>query len=131
VLLASTKPDIILPEPEPEPAKVEEPEVVAIEEPEEKDYVDPFVQLHKDLKIVTVLKGKVIDAATAAPLSATITLVDNKNKNVMAKIKSNPTTGEFELNIPHGGNYGVATERAGYLFNSINFNVPQFAEYQE
>jgi outer membrane protein OmpA-like peptidoglycan-associated protein len=25
----------------------------------------------------------------------------------------------------------VATERKGYLFNSINFNLPQFAEYQE
>jgi outer membrane protein OmpA-like peptidoglycan-associated protein len=25
----------------------------------------------------------------------------------------------------------VATEKAGYLFNSINFNLPQFAEYQE
>ena len=33
--------------------------------------------------------------------------------------------------IPHGVNYGVATQKAGYLFNSINFNVPQFAEYQE
>ncbi len=35
------------------------------------------------------------------------------------------------MTIPHGGNYGVATEKAGYLFNSINFNLPQFAEYQE
>jgi len=25
----------------------------------------------------------------------------------------------------------VATERLGYLFNSLNFNLPQFAEYQE
>jgi outer membrane protein OmpA-like peptidoglycan-associated protein len=25
----------------------------------------------------------------------------------------------------------VATEKIGYLFNSINFNLPQFAEYQE
>ena len=49
----------------------------------------------------------------------------------MAKINSNPATGEFELTIPHGGNYGVATEKAGYLFNSINFNVPAFADYQE
>lgn len=46
-------------------------------------------------------------------------------------MNSHPTTGEFELIIPHGGNYGVATEKSGYLFNSINFNVPQFAEYQE
>jgi outer membrane protein OmpA-like peptidoglycan-associated protein len=33
--------------------------------------------------------------------------------------------------IPHGGNYGVSTEKGGYLFNSINFNVPKFAELQE
>ncbi len=40
-------------------------------------------------------------------------------------------SGDFELIVPHGGNYGVSTERVGYLFNSINFNVPQFADYQE
>jgi outer membrane protein OmpA-like peptidoglycan-associated protein len=49
----------------------------------------------------------------------------------MSKIYSNPETGAFELVIPHGGNYGVATEKVGYLFNSLNFSVPKFAEYQE
>lgn len=97
----------------------------------EEHFIDPLVQLHKDLNIVTVLKGKVIDAGTAQPLDATITLVNNENNEVMVRIKSNKETGDFELHIPHGGNYGVATERKGYLFNSINFNVPQFAEYQE
>ncbi|HYC87197.1 MAG TPA: hypothetical protein VEB86_18325, partial [Chryseosolibacter sp.] len=29
---------------------------------EEEDYVDPIINLHKDMKIVTVLKGKVIDS---------------------------------------------------------------------
>jgi len=96
-----------------------------------EDYVDPILQFHKDLKIVTVLKGKVIDETTAVPLSATISLVDNETNKVMAKINSDPQTGNFELTIPHGGNYGVATEKSGYLFNSINFNLPQFAEYQE
>jgi outer membrane protein OmpA-like peptidoglycan-associated protein len=96
-----------------------------------EDFVDPIIQLHKDMKIVTVLKGKVIDETSAAPLAAVITLVDNTNQHIIAKINSNPQTGDFELVIPHGGNYGVATEKAGYLFNSINFNVPQFAEYQE
>lgn len=100
-------------------------------EPKPQDFVDPIVQLHKDMRIVTVLKGKVIDEISAAPLGAVITLVDNQNRHVIAKINSDPATGDFELVIPHGGNYGVATERVGYLFNSINFNVPQFAEYQE
>ncbi|MEO7990353.1 MAG: OmpA family protein [Chryseolinea sp.] len=143
---APAPPVIVKEEPVKEvPIKKEEPkvEVVAIVEPPKEikepakeavkteDFVDPIIQFHKDLKIVTVLKGKVIDETTAAPLSATISLVNNQTHKVIAKINSDPSTGLFELTIPHGGNYGVATERAGYLFNSINFNLPQFAEYQE
>jgi outer membrane protein OmpA-like peptidoglycan-associated protein len=82
-------------------------------------------------KVVTLLKGKVIDETNAAPLAAVISLVDNVTNKVITKLSSDPVTGEFELVIPHGGNYGVATQKSGYLFNSINFNVPQFAEYQE
>src|SRR5690606_13408063 len=98
---------------------------------EEPDFVDPLLALHKDMQVVTVLKGQVIDEKTASPLGATITLVDNATQHVLSRIRSDPETGRFELIIPHGGNYGVATERSGYLFNSINFNVPAFAEYQE
>jgi outer membrane protein OmpA-like peptidoglycan-associated protein/Tol biopolymer transport system component len=110
--------------------------VVVVEKPKvEKlkndDFVDPMVQASRDKKVVTVLKGKVIDENTAAPLGATISLVDNETKKVLAKITTNPANGDFELVIPHGGNYGVATEKAGYLFNSINFNLPKFAEFQE
>jgi outer membrane protein OmpA-like peptidoglycan-associated protein/tetratricopeptide (TPR) repeat protein len=97
----------------------------------EEETIDPLLQMQKDLKVVTILKGKVIDEVTGAPLNAVITLVDNETNKVITKIKSNATSGDFELIVPHGGNYGVATERTGYLFNSINFNVPQFAEYQE
>lgn len=115
------------PKPKPVVAKVEE------KKPEKKkeEYVDPMVLLQKNMKIVTVLRGKVIDENTAKPLGATISLVDNQTNKVITRISSDPATGDFEITIPHGGNYGVATERDGYLFNSINFNLPQFAEYQE
>lgn len=96
-----------------------------------EEVVDPIIQMHKDLKVATVLKGKVIDEQTGQPLGALISLVDNQTNIMITKINSNSVTGDFELVIPHGGNYGVATDRSGYLFNSINFNVPQFAEYQE
>jgi outer membrane protein OmpA-like peptidoglycan-associated protein len=95
------------------------------------DFFDPIIQKSRDQKVVTVLKGKVIDETTATPLGATISLVDNETKKVVSRISIDPTTGDFELVIPHGGNYGVATEMPGYLFNSINFSVPKFAEYQE
>ena len=101
------------------------------EVPKSEEFVDPMVQVHKDMKVVTLLKGKVIDESNAAPLGAVITLVNNETNAIISRLNADPTTGEFELVIPHGGNYGVATEKSGYLFNSINFNLPQFAEYQE
>ena len=118
------------PKPKPVVAKVAE-EKVKPELPKHEEFVDPMIQVHKEMKVVTLLRGKVIDESSAAPLSAVISLVNNETNQVITKINANPTTGEFEIVIPHGGNYGVATERAGYLFNSINFNLPQFAEYQE
>src|SRR5688572_15204233 len=118
------------PKPKPVVAKVEA-QKVKQEIPKTEEFVDPEIEIHKIAKVVTLLKGKVIDERNAAPLSAVISLVDNTTNKVITKLNSNPTTGEFELVIPHGGNYGVATEKVGYLFNSINFNLPQFAEYQE
>lgn len=118
--------------PKPKPVVVatakEEPKT---EVPKSEEFVDPMIQVHKDMKVVTLLKGKVIDEANAAPLGAVITLVNNETNAIITRLNADPTTGEFELVIPHGGNYGVATEKTGYLFNSINFNLPQFAEYQE
>lgn len=119
---------------DPKPKEVPIVAPVVVEQPvveKEKDFVDPMVQLQKDLQIGTILKGKVIDANTAVPLTARITLTDNEKNTVLAIINSNPATGDFEMFIPHGGNYGVSTEVEGYLFNSINFNLPAFSEMQE
>jgi outer membrane protein OmpA-like peptidoglycan-associated protein/Tol biopolymer transport system component len=118
------------PKPKPVVAKTEDVKVKQ-ELPKHEEFVDPEIEVHKMAKVVTLLKGKVIDEGNAAPLAAVISLVDNVTNKIITKLNSNPTTGEFELVIPHGGNYGVATEKSGYLFNSINFSVPQFAEYQE
>jgi outer membrane protein OmpA-like peptidoglycan-associated protein len=115
----------------PKPKPVE----VVVEQPKPKpantDFVDALVTQSLAKRVVTVLKGKVIDENTADPLEATISLVDNESGKVLSKISVDGATGDFELVIPHGGNYGVSTERTGYLFNSINFSVPKFAEYQE
>ena len=81
-------------------------------------------------KIVTLLKGTVIDVSNTTPLEATIRLVDNGSGIVVSTVKTGPS-GNFELVIPHGGNFGVTTEKSGYLFNSMNFNLPRFDKYQE
>jgi outer membrane protein OmpA-like peptidoglycan-associated protein len=132
VVLASSEPVVVeqpkVEEPKKEEPKKEEPKKIV---KEDEDFIDPMVHLQKEIKNVTVLKGKVIDESTTKPLNARITLFDNETNAVLARITSNATTGEFEITIPHGGNYGVSTELNGYLFNSINFNVPNFSEYME
>ena len=95
------------------------------------DFKDALIQQVKETKIYTLLRGKVIDETDAHPLEATISLVDNETGKLLSRITSDAVSGDFEIIIPHGGNYGVATERKGYLFNSINFSLPKFAEYQE
>ncbi|HYG17841.1 MAG TPA: OmpA family protein [Ohtaekwangia sp.] len=143
VIAAHEEPPVLQPVAESKPAvaKPDLPAAPAVtlvvgtpEAPAQKNaaaYVDPIIQVHHDMKVVTLLKGKVIDEVTAAPLSAVVTLVDNQTHKVVSRINVDGTTGDFELVVPHGGNYGVTTDRAGYLFNSINFSVPQFAAYQE
>jgi outer membrane protein OmpA-like peptidoglycan-associated protein len=113
--------------PKPKPVVVAAPKKVKKNE----DFIDPRIQKLRDEKVVTILRGKVIDEVDASPLEATITLVDNETNTILSKITSDPETGDFELVIPHGGNYGVSTDKLGYLFNSINFNLPKFAEFQE
>jgi outer membrane protein OmpA-like peptidoglycan-associated protein/tetratricopeptide (TPR) repeat protein len=114
--------------PKPKPVEIVEKKPA---KPANTDFVDPILQAGKEQKVVTILKGKVIDETTAEPLGAVISLVDNETQKVLSKITVDSLTGDFELIIPHGGNYGVTTERRGYLFNSINFSLPKFAEFQE
>ena len=80
---------------------------------------------------LTVLKGVVIDDKTKEPLEAAIELIDNSINQVIATFKSNSVTGKYLVSLPSGKNYGLAVKRDGYLFHSINFDLPVIAEYQE
>ncbi len=80
---------------------------------------------------LTVLKGVVIDDKTKEPLEAAIELIDNSINQVIATFKSNSVTGKYLVSLPSGKNYGLAVKRDGYLFHSINFDIPVIAEYQE
>ena len=122
---------------DPPPPPVEE--LVVVPEPvEEKpaevigdEFVDAIISLQKNLGIATQLAGKVIDADVATPLKAQITVVDNTTNKIIERVYSNSETGEFKIVIPHGGNYGINTTVDGYLFNSMNFELPTFSDYQE
>ncbi|GAB3328879.1 OmpA family protein [Marivirga atlantica] len=114
-------------QPEPQPVLVENTEI-----PSESDLEVELELPEPEVKaVVTVFKGKVLDAKTGLPVGAEVKMIDNQNNTVTAKAFADSQTGEFELIVPEGGNYGVSTSKKGYLFNSINFDLPQFSEYQE
>jgi outer membrane protein OmpA-like peptidoglycan-associated protein len=94
-------------------------------------YDQELLENQKAKKVVSILKGKVIDSDTGKPLKAELKLVNNVTSEVLARVITDPETGDFELIIPHGGNFGVSTRKEGYLFNSLNFELPEFQEYQE
>ncbi|GHM98519.1 hypothetical protein WSM22_00090 [Cytophagales bacterium WSM2-2] len=134
------------PPPKPKP-KIEEPVVAKVEEkktepkPEPKhetkpekqgdEFADAMVSLQQDLGLASQLMGQVLDSKTAKPLRAQITLVDNKTNAILERVYSNDSTGAFKIVIPHGGNYGINTSVDGYIFNSMNFEVPMYSDHQE
>jgi outer membrane protein OmpA-like peptidoglycan-associated protein/tetratricopeptide (TPR) repeat protein len=91
-------------------------------------YVDPSIKA--EFHVATEFRGKVIDEMDGKPLHAQIVLVDNKTNKLLTRAYTNPRNGVFIIIIPHGGNYGVSASCDGYLFTSMNFDVPAFAESQ-
>jgi len=115
------------------PPKKEVPVVVAKDAPVKEvqlgdEFADAMVSLQKDLGFASQLIGKVIDGDNAKALKAQITLIDNKTNTVMERVYSNDSTGEFKIVLPHGGNYGINTSVDGYIFNSLNFEVPMYSD---
>lgn len=110
---------IIMPEDEP---------VVVIEDTIKEDTAEPVVVKANAL---TILKGVVTDAKTGEFLEANIRVIDNEKNQVVATFNSNSATGKYLTPLPAGKNYGVEVEREGYLFKSLNVNIPVSEGYQE
>lgn len=80
---------------------------------------------------VTILKGKITDERTNAPIKAQIELIDNKKNKVLAVFSSNSSTGNYLVSLPAGKNYGISIKAEDYLFHSENFNIPKESQYSE
>ena len=80
---------------------------------------------------LAILKGTISDEKTGTLLEADIELIDNVKHEVIAKFKSNSSTGKYLISLPSGKNYGINVNAAGYLFQSENVSLPDSAAYQE
>jgi outer membrane protein OmpA-like peptidoglycan-associated protein len=93
--------------------------------------VQPAATVEIKTAQVTLLKGMVTDAITNKPVMASIELVDNERRQVIATFTSNSASGKYLVSLPSGKNYGIAVKAEGYLFHSENFDIPAVATYQE
>ncbi len=93
------------------------------------------VALQPEVKIRTsrmvLLKGLVLDEETDDPVVASIDLIDNATSEVLATFKSGGESGSYLVSLPAGRNYGLNFNADDYLFNSLNFNLPDSATFRE
>jgi outer membrane protein OmpA-like peptidoglycan-associated protein len=80
---------------------------------------------------VTLITGRVFDKNTKVPLGAKIEVTDLVKDQIEAEYNSNSESGEFQIPVPIGKNYGITASAPHYAFFSQNYTVPDSMKYQE
>jgi outer membrane protein OmpA-like peptidoglycan-associated protein len=70
---------------------------------------------------VIIVRGKLLDSKTQKPISAKIIYEELPSGKEVGVTQSDPTTGNYEIHLPGGKNYGVRAEADGFL--SLNQNL--------
>jgi outer membrane protein OmpA-like peptidoglycan-associated protein len=79
---------------------------------------------------LTLFKGRILDSLSKNPLEASITMVDNLVNQEIGTYQSDHANGKFIVTLPSGKNYNVTVKKEGYLFQSVNFDIPPGGDYQ-
>jgi outer membrane protein OmpA-like peptidoglycan-associated protein/tetratricopeptide (TPR) repeat protein len=74
-------------------------------------------------KMVTYVKGTVIDAITKQPLEAAVEIIDLEKNQPVYQDYSSALHGDFLATLIAGKNYGLNISKNGYLFYSANFSL--------
>ncbi|HCN85043.1 MAG TPA: hypothetical protein DIT07_15715 [Sphingobacteriaceae bacterium] len=74
-------------------------------------------------KLVTYVKGRVIDKKTTEPLTARVRIINLKNGKVVYDDTNDDISGEFLISLAAGQNLSLSVDKEGYLFYSENFSL--------
>lgn len=72
---------------------------------------------------VVVVKGKIVNSETGEPLDAMIIYERLSDGRQVGQTRSNPETGEYEIVLPAGEQYGFRAEAEGYIPISENVDL--------
>lgn len=77
---------------------------------------------------VISVKGKLLDSKTGEPIGAKIIYERLRDGKEIGIAESNPETGEYELLLPAGEQYGIRAEAEGFIAENINIDLRDFKE---
>lgn len=82
-------------------------------------------------KPVALIRGKVLDKSTGKPVSASIIYQLLPDASIVGSAISNEETGEYQIVLPFGENYGFNAAANGYYAVSENMDLTNLKEYTE
>lgn len=82
-------------------------------------------------KPVVLIRGKVLDKTTGKPLSASIIYQLLPEATMVGNAISNEETGEYQIVLPYGKNYGFNAAASGYYAISENMDLTGLQQYTE
>ena len=91
------------------------------------------ILLHESVrpKNVTLVKGKVLNSKTNAPLTAAVHFENLDNGTDMGEARTDPKTGAYQIILPFGFHYGVRATTKGFYSVHENLDLKETAKYAE
>ncbi|TGE26516.1 OmpA family protein [Hymenobacter metallicola] len=82
-------------------------------------------------EVVTLVRGRVLDAATKKPVAATIKYENLLTGEEIGVAETSPVDGSYTIVLPSGAHYGYRAEAENYLAESDNLDVTDRRNYSE
>lgn len=95
---------------------------------EDLDIFRVSLPVFKQPEPVIVVKGKLLDSKTKEPIQAKIIYERLSDGKELGITESNPETGEYELLLPAGEQYGIRAEAEGFVAENANIDLRGYTE---
>ncbi len=82
-------------------------------------------------EVVTLVRGRVLDASTQKPVQAVIHYENLLTGEELGVAETNPADGSYTIVLPSGVHYGYRAEATDYLAESDNLDVTDRQKYSE
>jgi outer membrane protein OmpA-like peptidoglycan-associated protein len=80
---------------------------------------------------VALVSGKILNAKTNKPVSASILFEDLNSDKHAGEAMSDPSTGDYRIILPYGNNYGFHASAKGYISVNENLELVEIDTYKE